>query len=145
MKSEPSLGAVCAFRQSSCLWSRIACLFIIPPIPMPSSVSSLTRCVHTSATVATSSGSFVVHTYKVYTRFLRAPFLLRVQLIRATLDEGVEEGRLLLKDWLVILLTYYNEQLRQIEAIRAKQRDQTPPPHLVCCHLPPGQLSKRFN
>jgi len=37
--------------------------------------------------------------------------LLTHKLIRASLDEGIEEGRLLLQDWLTILLTHYNEQL----------------------------------
>mgnify|MGYP001066399640 CR=1 FL=1 len=39
--------------------------------------------------------------------------MLIPQLIRASLDEGQTEGRLLLQDWLTILLTHYNEQLDQ--------------------------------
>ncbi len=50
------------------------------------------------------------------------------QLIKASLDEGVEEARLLLRDWLTILLTYYNEQLEDIERAKAKRSGKPPPP-----------------
>eukprot|EP01118_Nematostelium_gracile_P016159 TRINITY_DN6631_c0_g1_i1.p1 TRINITY_DN6631_c0_g1~~TRINITY_DN6631_c0_g1_i1.p1 ORF type:complete len:315 (+),score=45.79 TRINITY_DN6631_c0_g1_i1:319-1263(+) len=38
--------------------------------------------------------------------------LLVHKVIRACLDEGINEGRLLLQDWLIIFIIQYNEQLR---------------------------------
>eukprot|EP00958_Prasinococcus_capsulatus_P025539 scaffold4372_cov397-Prasinococcus_capsulatus_cf.AAC.23 len=38
------------------------------------------------------------------------------KIIRAIMEEGVEEGRLLLQDWLVILTANYNEQYRLLQA-----------------------------
>lgn len=38
--------------------------------------------------------------------------LLVHKVIRACLDEGINEGRLLLQDWLIIFIVQYNEQLK---------------------------------